>query len=182
MERWQLEHLIRAASAIADDYELVVIGSQAILGSIPDAAPELLVSMEADIYPLNRPERADLIDGSIGEGSPFEQEFGYYAQGVSPETSVLPEGWQQRLVRVQNENTRSAIGYCIGLDDLALSKYVANRPKDREFIRELLRQRYVDPEKLLAMAPLLPVEVGQLAEIQAAIKGDRALIDQAITR
>ena len=35
MERAQLERLIRAASAIADDYELVVIGSQSILGSIP---------------------------------------------------------------------------------------------------------------------------------------------------
>ena len=32
MTRTQLEHIIRAAGAIADETDLVVIGSQAILG------------------------------------------------------------------------------------------------------------------------------------------------------
>ena len=63
MTRAQLEHLIRAAADIADDDELVIIGSQAVLGQYPDAPVELLASMEADVYPRNRPERADLIDG-----------------------------------------------------------------------------------------------------------------------
>ena len=72
MERSQLEHLIHAASAIADDYELVVIGSQSILGTIPFPPESLIASMEADIYPKNHPELADLIDGSIGEGSPCQ--------------------------------------------------------------------------------------------------------------
>jgi hypothetical protein len=35
--RAQLEHLLRAAAAIADDDEIVVIGSQAILGQFPEA-------------------------------------------------------------------------------------------------------------------------------------------------
>jgi hypothetical protein len=64
MKRSDLEHIIRAASEIADDSEIVVIGSQAILGSFPDAPAQLLVSMEADVYPKNHPERADLIDDS----------------------------------------------------------------------------------------------------------------------
>lgn len=46
--------------------------------------------MEADVYPRNKPELADLIDGSIGEGSPFHTSFGYYAQGVGADTAVLP--------------------------------------------------------------------------------------------
>ena len=33
------------------------IGSQAILGSFPNAPEILLISMEADVYPKNRPER-----------------------------------------------------------------------------------------------------------------------------
>jgi hypothetical protein len=45
--RAQLEHLIRAAATIADDNEIVVIGSQAVLGQFPQAPPELLVSVEA---------------------------------------------------------------------------------------------------------------------------------------
>jgi hypothetical protein len=71
MTRVELEHVIRSAAEIANDDEIVVIGNQAILGSFPDAPKELLVSEDADVYPRKWPERADLIDGSIGEGSPF---------------------------------------------------------------------------------------------------------------
>lgn len=39
----------------------------------PNAPSLLLVSAEADLFPLHRPELADLIDGSIGEGSPFHE-------------------------------------------------------------------------------------------------------------
>jgi hypothetical protein len=52
----------------------------------------LLVSNEADIFPREHPERSDLIDGSIGEGSPFQRSFGYYAHGVDESTATLPEG------------------------------------------------------------------------------------------
>ena len=94
MKRAELEHVIRAASTIAADDEIVVIGSQSILGQFPTPPDELTVSNEADVYPRNHPERADLIDGSIGELSPFHDTFGYYAQGVGEETAVLPAGWQ----------------------------------------------------------------------------------------
>jgi hypothetical protein len=36
MKRSELEHVIRAAATIAEDDEIVVIGSQAILGQFPD--------------------------------------------------------------------------------------------------------------------------------------------------
>jgi len=42
----------------------------------------LLRSCEADVFTFRNPKDADLIDGSIGEGSPFHETFGYYAQGV----------------------------------------------------------------------------------------------------
>jgi hypothetical protein len=51
MNRAALEHLLRDASAVTNERELVVIGSQAILGQFPDAPPALLVSIEADLYP-----------------------------------------------------------------------------------------------------------------------------------
>ena len=95
MQRSDLEHLIRAAGRIAGGHELVIIGSQAILGQFPDAPAALVRSMEADIYPLSRPELADKVDGSIGEGSKFHQTHGYFAQGrgklcISPTTRVAP--------------------------------------------------------------------------------------------
>src|SRR5207249_11626634 len=76
MQRPQLEHIIRAAAAITGAQEFIIIGSQAVLGQFPDAPAELLVSMEADVFTLRNPADADLIDGSIGEGSPFHQTFG----------------------------------------------------------------------------------------------------------
>lgn len=113
MRREELEHLIRSAAAITDQHEIVVIRSQSILGALPDAPDFFLRSMEADLYPLHAPELADLIDGSIGELSPFQENFGYYAQGVGPETAVFTADWQQRLVKVQNENTDLKIGLCL---------------------------------------------------------------------
>ena len=122
MTRTQLEHIIRAASAITGEADLVIVGSQAILASFPDAPASLLVSREADIYPLHNPEAADLIDGSIGELSPFDETFGYYAHGVGPNTAILPQGWQQRLVTLQNQNTGQGRGLCLEPHDLAASK------------------------------------------------------------
>ncbi len=50
MKRIDLEHIIRAAAEIADDTEIIVIGSQAILGSFPNAPEILLISMEAGVH------------------------------------------------------------------------------------------------------------------------------------
>jgi hypothetical protein len=149
MTREQLEHLIRAAAVLCDDDEIVVIGSQAILGQFPDAPAAMRVSMEADLFPLNRSDRADLIDGSIGELSPFHQTFGYYGQGVGEETARLPAGWKERLVVIQNGNTRGARGLCLEVHDLLVAKVIANREKDLAFLEEAARHRMADPDILL---------------------------------
>lgn len=143
MLRPQLEHIIRASAAITGAPEFVIIGSQALLGQFPAAPEELLVSMEADVFSLRDPADSDLIDGSIGEGSPFHQTFGYYAHGVSVETSVLPEGWRQRLIPIHNQNTGGGTGLCLEIHDLAVSKLVAGREKDLDFFSGLLRHRLV---------------------------------------
>jgi len=84
-------------------------------------------------------ERTDLIDGAIGEGSTFHEQFGYYAQGVSETTATLPAGWQQRLISISNPNTGGVEGLCLEVHDLAISKYVAGRAKDLEFTAVLAR-------------------------------------------
>ena len=146
MKRSELEHLIRAAGKIAGEREIVVIGSQAVLGQFPDAPPALLRSMEGDLYPRNKPELADKVDGAIGEGSRFHEQYGYYAQGVGPDTATLPRGWQRRLVRVENAHTNGYAGLCLEVHDLALSKYVAGREKDLSFVGGLLRHHLADTQ------------------------------------
>ena len=150
MRRSELEHLIRAAGSIANDSEIVVVGSQSILGQFPNAPPSLLVSAEAAIFPLNHPELSDLIDGSIGEGSPFHELYGYYAQGVDERTATLPRGWRERLVKINNTNTLGVTGLCLEVHDLAISKYVAGREKDHKFTHELVKQGMVRRDTLMA--------------------------------
>lgn len=58
MRRSDLEHLIRAADRIADERELVIIGSQAVLGQCPEALVAVLMSMKVDLYPRAKPELA----------------------------------------------------------------------------------------------------------------------------
>ena len=148
MTRSQLEHIILVAGSIANAGEIVVIGSQAVLGQFPNAPSELLISREADVYPLQFPERSDLIDGTIGEGSPFERTYGYFAHGVGPETAVLPGGWEARLVTITNENTQFVRGLCLEVHDLEISKLVAGREKDIDFAVALHRHSMIDVEVL----------------------------------
>jgi hypothetical protein len=158
MTRAALEHVLRAAAALTNESDLIVIGSQSILGQFPDAPPELLVSDEVDIYPRDRPELADLIDGAIDELSFFHDEFGYCAQGVGPTTATLPAGWETRLVSVTNANTRGAIGHCLEIHDLLAAKYVARREKDRRFCRDAARRGLVDRAVLLERVDALGLD------------------------
>ena len=162
MNRNQLEHILRAGGNLAGVKELVVIGSQAILGAYPDAPTELLVSMEADIYPASDPNKADLIDGCIGELSPFHETFGYFAHGVGPDTAVLPNNWKTRLIRVANENTGGVVGWCLAPVDLAISKLAAGREKDLDFVRSLLKNGLTEEQSVRQALTELAPEMAQL--------------------
>jgi hypothetical protein len=134
VKRTEFEHAVRAAAAVLGVDELLVIGSQALHGSV-----------ESDL-----PDEADLIDGAIGEASMFHATFGYYAQGVEVVTAVLPKGWQERLVQFQTAGTRDVIAWCLEPHDLWISKMIAGRPKDLEFGLALVEGGIVDPSELVS--------------------------------
>ncbi len=162
MNRASLEHILRAAAAITNERDIVVVGSQAILAQFPNAPDVLLSSIEADVFPRAEPAKSILIDGAIGELSAFHQTFGYYAHGVDETTATLPPGWQDRLVPIRNENTGGATGWCLEVHDLAASKLVAGREKDLEFVRLLLRESMVAPDTLAARVEALPLAPDRL--------------------
>lgn len=152
MRRDQLEHLVRAAGAILDEQEVIIIGSQSILGSVTetDLPPEATRSVEADIVPFDDADerKSTLLDGTIGELSPFHETFGVYAHGVGERTARLPPGWRSRLVALRNENTRGVTGWCLERHDLVVAKLLAGRPHDMEFCGALLQAGIVDAETL----------------------------------
>lgn len=154
MKRSEVEHVLRAAAAIAQETSFVVVGSQAILMTFPHAPAELLTSRELDLYPALHPEKADLIDGAIGAMSSFDQTFGYHADGVGPETAVMPSDWPTReLLYYVGDVTV----ICPEVHDLAVSKCVAGRDKDADFVRALFRHHMID----------LPTMVERIASLDA---------------
>lgn len=151
MRRDQLEHAIRTACQIIGHDEVVVVGSQSILGSVAEERlpSEATMSMEVDVLPLAGTNEetavlADMIEGVAGEFSPFEQLHGFSIDGVDLTTSILPEGWRDRLVKVQNANTAAPngeplfTGWCLERHDLCVAKLCAMREKDRNFVAALL--------------------------------------------
>ena len=150
MNKAQFEHTIRAAGSILGDSEVLVIGSQAIHASIDYKLDEAERSIEVDVSSLEDPDgsKADLIDGSIGELSIFQDTFGYYAQGVTPQTATLPDGWRGRLIPYLTPGTNGVTALCLEPHDLWISKAVAGRPKDREFCRALIEGNLVEAKIL----------------------------------
>ena len=170
MTRDQLEHIIRASARITGEYEFVIVGSQSLLGAKPNPSAEFTASMEADIYPLNAPDKSHDIDVHIGEGSRFQDEFGYYAQGVDPSTATLPADWMSGVHRVQNENTEGRVGYCLDPIDLFLSKAWAARPKDRDFCMAMLRQAFLTLAQAIEMVATMPLEAQEMTRLRATIR------------
>ncbi len=152
MKRSELEHVLRAAAAISQEQSLVVVGSQAVLRPFPDAPDELLASREVDLYPALHPAKADLIDGAIGALSSFHETFGYHADGVGPETAVMPADWMQRA---SLHYIGDVTAICPDLHDLAVSKCVAARDKDADFVRALLSNKMIELDTLVARIGLL---------------------------
>ena len=169
MNRNELEHIIRAAGEIAQVKKIIILGSQSILAQFPDLSEHvselgqtdvtaktqdraiLMRSIEADIMIPDSEEKTELVEAVMGELSMFHNTFGYYAQGVDLTTSNLPEGWENRLVEICNENTNGISGLCVEIHDVMISKLYAGRPKDIEFFNaavnfgllseEILRER-----------------------------------------
>jgi hypothetical protein len=175
MRREELEHVIRAAATVAGENEIVVVGSQAILGQFPHAPDALLFSQEADVYPRERPERAIEIDGAMGDGSQFHETFGYYAHGVGPETAKAPTGWEGRLVPVRvpllaGHDDAEATGWCMEAHDLVLAKLTAGRERDMKFAEEAIRHGIVQPQELLRRVQDLPLDSRHQQHVRSLLK------------
>jgi len=102
LKREDLEHVIRAAGDVLGSSDVVVVGSQAIVGAGVENLPaRACASIEADIMPFGEDpdgRKAMLINGVLGEDGPFHAENGYYAEGVESGAIRAPAGWRDRLI------------------------------------------------------------------------------------
>ncbi len=175
MKRAQLEHVLRAASRITGERDVIVLGSQSVLGSAPeDELPdEAVTSIEVDLSFLDDPDlaKADRVDGAIGELSSFHETFGYYAHGVGVAAAVLPPGWRKRLVAFENANTAPGRGLCLDPHDCVVAKLIAGRSKDIAFAEALIRAGIVSTavliERVSTLTEVRPVVLDRIRRFVA---------------
>lgn len=176
MRRSQLEHAIRTACQLIDADEIIVVGSQAILGTYSEneLPPEATVSMEVDVLPIADDNAevirlADQIEGVAGEMSSFEQTHGFSIDGIDLSTTALPEGWRKRVIKVQNANTAPPegqpqfTGLCLEKHDLCVAKLCAFREKDQNFVGALVDAGLVDTATIRERLTQLPEEYDEAA-------------------
>lgn len=135
MNRDELGRAIKAACAYLDEPQVIVFGSQAILGSYDTS--ELLaatfVSREVDILPLSGitdpplvEEKLLLLDAQLGEDSPFHEHHGFYIEGIHKDVVVLPTNWETGWC---TSPSRTAHPSCTDGPDCAWTRLTCAPPK-----------------------------------------------------
>jgi hypothetical protein len=171
MRKSQVDHVLRAAREHSGEERFIIIGSQSLHGKHPDVVDAILVSREVDLFIPHKERLTELLNG-VGEGSRFHETFGYYADPVGENTAILPKGWKGRLVNLPPGDTNGAKGLCLDPHDLAISKYIAGREKDRIFTAALARRGLLDRELLHKRLAQTQVDETRRAAAKAAIERD----------
>jgi hypothetical protein len=133
LKREDLRRLFARARELCGEREYVVLGSLAVLGWAGSVPPRMAASLDVDAFTRNDPDRVFDLAPALGQGSPFEAEHGYYLDPISPRVPTLPDGWEERLARIELEP--GLVASFLDLHDAAVSKYARMEPRDREWIR-----------------------------------------------
>lgn len=188
MTRDQLADVLSCVSRIAQTRDVLVYGSQSILGSYSEneLPPEATGSMEVDIIFFDDPDydKSSLVDAAIGELSDFHNEYGYYPQGVSITTAKLPEGWEDRLVPYETPRTKPGRGLCLEPHDCILAKLVRFEQKDVNFAVALVKAGLIDLDILAERVGTLPTHPANIQRTRnwiGAMKARKAQVAELRT-
>ncbi len=139
MRREDLRRLFAEAQRLCGESEYVVIGSLAALGYAGELPERMAVSIDVDAWCRRDPARVFELVVALGQGSAFEAAHGYYLGPVSPRVATLPDGWEERFVRIGLEASLAV--WFLEPNDAAVSKYARMEPRDREWIRARVEGR-----------------------------------------
>src|ERR1035437_4675791 len=142
-----LQHISRAAQILADDCQIIVLGSASLLASFPELGrPDgpLASTFDADLCPRPFDETTGkMLEEALGESHAFHARHGYHAEILRDTIlETLPPGWQERLIPVPG----CANVLAIDSHDLAAAKLMAGRPKDIALLKILCHNHIVRPE------------------------------------
>jgi hypothetical protein len=153
LRRRDIDHILRAAAALSGHARFVMVGTGAVIAMAKHIPVAMMLTEEIDIYVEDAPDPewvSDLIDGSIGRYSQFHRTFGYYGDGVSRRTAVMPLDWKSRAVEYATPDGL-ATALCPSAEDIAIAKLCAWREKDQAWLREAFRSGIAKAGKVTAL-------------------------------
>lgn len=162
MKKEQMKKLIMDSQNVLDEFEFLILGSQAVLGTEQydriiaenkDKNNYLFLSSELDIVPINYPyEEALVLEGVFGEDSYYHKTHKVYCQIVEEKTCFLINNYQYRLNKI-NFCTDNKLCYAYFLDEesLFIAKILVGREKDFLFCEEMIKQNLVNEESLIPL-------------------------------
>ncbi|MGA3402879.1 MAG: DUF6036 family nucleotidyltransferase [Acetobacteraceae bacterium] len=153
LRRADIDHILRAAASLSGHARFVMVGTRAVIATARHIPVAMMLTEEIDIYVEDAADPewiSDLIDGSIGRDSQFHRTFGYYGDGVSSRTAIMPLDWRSRAVEYATADGL-ATAVCPSAEDIAIAKLCAWREKDQAWLREAFRSGVAKVDKAAAL-------------------------------
>jgi hypothetical protein len=133
----------------------IIVGSQAIF-AITDFPPEIVrKSVECDyLLQTNLAKLRSALTEKLGIFSNYQQEKGFFADILGLATVVLPKDWEKRLVELKTEDGQ-LLAFCVEIHDVAVSKLMAGREKDFEFLQIAFKSDYLEISTFIERTELI---------------------------
>ena len=169
-----LFQILEEARKLSGQNDFVVIGSLSILGLEADfdVPKDMTMSNDVDCYTRNDPDRIFELVGALGEHSSYHEKSGFYLDAVGPNLATLPQGWEDRLIKVE----RHALGaWFLEPNDAAVSKYARGEPRDTRWIRAGIRAGVVSlPIVQARMRSTTFIDGEEQQKAKSLVESDRA--------
>ncbi len=163
-----LQHLVRAARALAEDRAILVLGSATLLALFPELGNT--ESPLAATYGANLcPDPFDELTGNtpdevLDENRAYYLRHGYHADILRNSIlQTLPMGWRMRLIPVPGCDAAHALEP----HDLAAVKLLVGRPKDLNLLVYLQNFGLIDAKAVYFGSDLLDIPAERVSRLPA---------------
>ena len=169
-----IENILKEAQKITNHKEYIIIGSISILGAVLKPPNLMVLSNDLDLYPKYDPGRALEIKNIIGKNSEYAKKNIYYADAALPQLANLPEGWKNRLNKLDFES--GVIAWCLEPHDAAISKYARYEDRDKRWIRSGLKAKILTIPTLEYRLRETIMELDDMEKAKKALARDKQYI------
>jgi hypothetical protein len=176
MNLQEVERLLIEAKALCGHSDFVIVGSLAALGYLACPPDNMVQSLDVDLFIKDDPERTHELNKQLGQGSAFEECWGYYLDPVMPNLPSFPLDWEHRMIVKEFASVRA---HFVCPEDVAVSKYMRGEIRDQRWLKEGLRIGLLNLDIIERLAPSAPSLGDELKKAQKLMRAHRAFFTKA---